>query len=59
MEFRIVNGTAVFPEGISELPMAAFSSCEELTDVIIPDSVTAIGAGAFRECSNLVSVFIP
>ncbi|MBQ9362150.1 MAG: leucine-rich repeat domain-containing protein [Bacteroidaceae bacterium] len=44
---------------VTELGMAAFSGCWDLTSVVIPASVTSIGNGAFSNCHNLTSVDIP
>lgn len=38
---------------------AAFSTCSNLTSIIIPASVKNIGGSAFKYCSNLTSVTIP
>lgn len=44
---------------VTEIGNSAFSSCKQLTRIIIPDSVTYIGERAFFECSSLISLTIP
>ena len=43
---------------VKEIGYQAFSSCRNLTSVVIPDSVTSIGYNAFQYCSKLTSVVI-
>ena len=38
---------------------AAFSSCNELTSIVISDNVKTIGNNAFENCSGLTNVSIP
>ena len=44
---------------ITEIPPAAFISCDTLENINIPSSVTSIGSQAFDRCSSLVSITIP
>ena len=56
------NGTEtdlVLPSYITQIYQYAFSSCYNLTSVVIGDSVTSIGNSAFRGCSRLTSITIP
>ena len=46
------------PEGTTEISVAAFKDCKELTSVVIPDSVQVIGALAFAG-TNIASIDIP
>ncbi|MBQ7798783.1 MAG: leucine-rich repeat domain-containing protein [Clostridia bacterium] len=52
------GGTVLF-EGIESIGQRAFSSFNNLTDVVIPSTVTSIGDYAFYECANMTSVVIP
>jgi hypothetical protein len=61
------TGSVVIPEtvtyndvtyDVTSIGESAFSSCWNMTNVIIPNSVTNIGAGAFRGC-GLNSINIP
>lgn len=53
-----VGGYAI-PAGVIMIANAAFSSCSDLTDVIIPESVTTIESDAFSSCTGLTHVKIP
>ncbi len=65
-DFKIENGVlkryfgndthADIPEGVTEIGMHAFPSCESLTSIIIPASVTKIGARAFAYCYSLEEI---
>ena len=55
-ESVIYNGNTYSVTSIGDW---AFSSCSDLTSVIIPNSVTSIGGYAFRGCFGLTSVIIP
>ncbi len=55
----IMNGTFVFPEGVTSIGACAFYDCISLTSIIIPESITSIGEFAFTDCSSLTSVTIP
>ena len=37
----------------------AFSSCENITEIILPEGVDSIGKEAFRDCSGLTNIKIP
>lgn len=38
---------------------SAFSSCYNLTSIVIPNSVTSLGNNAFESCSKLASIVLP
>ena len=44
------------PNGVTTLPMNAFSDCVYLSSVTVPDSVEAIEIGAFWECAKLSAI---
>lgn len=54
---------SVTNEGVSyavtSIGERAFSSCDNLTSIILPNSLTTIGENAFYGCSNLTSISIP
>ena len=45
-------------ENLTEIPMEAFISCENLIEITIPDSVTSIKRFAFSNCTNLANIKI-
>ena len=50
----------VIPEGITELLVAAFQSCQSIQTATLPQSVTSLAGGwAFANCYNLKSINIP
>ena len=51
--------TVIIQDGLTDLPMHAFSEHSALTSVTIPDSVSLINEGAFQNCSSLTSITIP
>ena len=56
--FEVKDGVGIIPEGTTEISVAAFKDCKELTSVVIPDSVQVIGALAFAG-TNIASIVIP
>ena len=47
------------PEGLTSLPVAAFSYCRQLKEISLPASLTAIGRGAFAYCYELEEITLP
>ena len=47
IEYEIINGKGIIPEGSTEIEMLGFRDCNELTSVVIPESVIKIGYSAF------------
>ena len=43
----------IIPDGVKEIPRAAFENCTILKQIAIPSSVTTIGDSAFNNCSSL------
>ena len=44
---------------VTGIGTSAFSSCTNLSSIVIPDVVTSIGQSAFRGCTSLTSITIP
>ena len=58
-QIKIINGKAIFPEGIKKLTKKLFSEPEKLVDLVIPSTVETIDYCAFDDCTSLRSVVIP
>ena len=58
-DIKVINGKAVFPEGIKRLSDKPFDKPEELVEVLIPPTVERIEFHAFLGCTSLRSVVIP
>ncbi len=56
---RLLEGTLVLPQGITEIPEKAFSYCAKITDIQLGNKVTTIGDSAFNSCDGLTSVTLP
>lgn len=58
----LINGVLqqniIIPDNITNIAVAAFSSCGSLNSVTIPGTVTSIGAYAFYDCQELNAVTI-
>ncbi len=59
MEYEVVDGTVIIPDGTTEIKSYAFSYRWDITGVSIPTSVVKIGRYAFEHCENLKEVVIP
>lgn len=58
--FRLSSVTSVkLPQGLTEIPVCAFSACRSLTSVSIPHGVTKIDNSAFQNCVSLVTIDLP
>lgn len=59
MEYKVIDGKGIIPDGTTEIEKSAFKGCTSLQSIEIPDSVTEIGDEAFGDCPNLQSIEIP
>ncbi|MBE6209471.1 MAG: hypothetical protein E7128_04460 [Rikenellaceae bacterium] len=53
------QGMLVIHGSIIEIGRSVFSSCSNLTRIIIPEGVVSIGSYAFAYCTSLTSITIP
>ncbi len=44
----------VIPEGVTDIPQAAFRNCKSIRSVVIPGTVKSIGVVAFENCDSLL-----
>lgn len=51
--------SVTLPEGMTCIPMSAFSYCRSLTSVHLPESLKVIEEHAFEHCSSLTKLEIP
>ena len=58
MEYEVIDGKGIIPDGTTEIAFQAFKGCNSLQSIEIPDSVTKIGLMAFWRCSSLQSIVI-
>lgn len=58
MEYKVIDGKGVIPDGATDVGEGAFKNCVGLQSVVIPDSVTKIWSSAFETCRSLQSVVI-
>ena len=59
MEYEVIDGKGIIPDGTTEIAFQAFKGCNSLQSIEIPDSVTEIGRWAFAHCTSLQSIEIP
>lgn len=59
MEYEVIDGKGIIPDGTTEIAFQAFKGCNSLQSIEIPDSVTRIERGAFCNCTSLQSIKIP
>lgn len=59
MEYKVIDGKGVIPDGATDVGEGAFKNCIGLQSVVIPDSVTKIWSSAFGVCTSLKSIVIP
>lgn len=45
--------------GLTEIPVTAFSGCDNLTTIVLPNGIKEIGSSAFWDCYSLLSLNIP
>lgn len=56
---QLLQGDLIIPDGITNIPKAAFANCSGLRNIIISESVTSIESYAFSECNSVVKITIP
>ena len=49
----------VIPQGITEIPAYAFSSCKKLKTLVLHSDIKSIGTSAFSDCTEIESLTIP
>ena len=59
MEYKVIDGKGVIPDGATDVGEGAFKNCKGLQSVVIPDSVTKIWSSAFSGCASLKTIEIP
>lgn len=58
MEYKVIDGKGIIPDGTTEIEKSAFKGCTSLQSIEIPDSVTRINHSAFSGCNNLTSIIV-
>ena len=43
MEYKVIDGKGIIPDGATEIAFQAFKGCNSLQSIEIPDSVGAVG----------------
>lgn len=59
MEYEVIDGKGIIPDGVTEIGKEAFAGCTNLQSLVIPNSVKVIEEGAFGDCTSLQSLEIP
>lgn len=59
MEYKVIDGKGVIPDGATDVGEGAFKNCVGLQSVVIPDGVTKIWSSAFAGCTSIKSIVIP
>ena len=47
MEYEVIDGKGIIPDGVTEIGKEAFAGCTNLQSIVIPISVKVIEEGAF------------
>ena len=58
MEYKVIDGKGVIPDGAKEIVESAFKGFTCLQSIIIPDSVTSLDGSAFAGYNNLTSIIV-
>lgn len=58
MRSNYAVGEVTIPNGVTGIGDSAFSSCSDLTGIIMPNSMTNIGDYAFLDCTSLTSITV-
>lgn len=56
---RDTEGSITVPEGTEHIQEYTFSSCRQLTRIVLPDTVACIMPNAFADCTALESIELP
>lgn len=56
---RDTEGSITVPEGTERIQEYTFSSCRQLTRIVLPDTVVYIMPSAFADCTALESIELP
>ena len=56
---EITEVSATDLNGCTKIGTSAFSTCFELTEVVLPDTIKIISATGFYNCENLTSITMP
>ena len=59
MEYKVIDGKGIIPDGATEIGWAAFRGCTSLQSIIIPNCINSIDIAAFGCCTNLQTIEIP
>lgn len=54
MEYEVIDGKGIIPDGVTEIGKEAFAGCTNLQSLVIPNSVKVIEEGAFTGCTVYV-----
>ena len=48
MEYKVIDGKGMIPDGVTAIEDLAFAGCTNLQSIVIPDSVTMINHSALK-----------
>ena len=59
MEYEVIDGKGIIPDGTTEIAFQAFKGCTSLQSIVIPNGETRIDTSTFEGCGGLQSIVIP